>query len=58
MSTTAAAMYGSVYERNYMISIKLRNIKGNHITKCRVNAGCIDVLTWYCVGVVHMVVCL
>ena len=48
MSITAAALYRSVYERNYMMSImiKSRNIKDNYITKWRVNAGCIEVLTW------------
>ena len=58
MSITAAALYRSVYESNYMMSImiKSRNIKDNYTTKWRVNAGCIEVLTWSCVEVVRMVV--
>ena len=60
MSSAAAAMYRSVYESNYMIStmIKSRNIKVNYITKWRVNSGCFEVITWPCVEVVRMVVCL
>ena len=58
IGSTAAAMYGSIYESNYMISILINswNIKDNYITKCRVNAGCTEVLTWSCVEVMHMVV--
>ena len=56
VSSTAAAVYGCVYESNYMASImiKSRNIKDNFITKWRGNAECIRILTWSCVEVAHM----